>query len=66
MPQLSAVIECSDATHGVGGCIISDGGAKVPGDLSKAFGGGAFVMLGSMLSGHDESVGEVKLLMVKS
>ena len=55
MPQLSAVMECSDAAHGLDGHIISDGGAVVPGDLSKAFGGGGdFVMLGSMLSGHDE------------
>jgi len=58
-PQLSAVIECSDAAHGLGAHIISDGGCTVPGDLSKAFGGGAdFVMLGGMLAGHDESGGE--------
>ena len=57
-PQLSAVIECADAAHGLGGCIIADGGCKVPGDLAKAFGGGAdFVMLGGMLAGHDESGG---------
>lgn len=60
MPQLSAVIECSDAAHGVGGMIISDGGICYPGDISKAFGGGAdFVMIGSMLSGHEQSPGEV-------
>lgn len=60
MPQLSAVMECSDAAHGVNGCIISDGGIKNPGDVSKAFGGGAdFVMLGSMLAGYDESGGEI-------
>ena len=60
MPQLSAVLECADAAHGVGGCIISDGGAKVPGDISKAFGGGAdFVMAGSMFSGHEECAGEL-------
>ncbi|WP_420645571.1 GMP reductase [Candidatus Leptofilum sp.] len=59
-PQLSAVIECADAAHGLGGQIISDGGCKVPGDLAKAFGGGAdFVMLGGMLAGHDESGGEL-------
>ncbi len=40
-PQLSAIIECSDAAHGLGGQIISDGGCKVPGDVVKAFGGGA-------------------------
>lgn len=59
-PQLSAIIECADAAHGLKGQIISDGGCKVPGDVSKAFGGGAdFVMLGGMLAGHDESGGEL-------
>lgn len=58
-PQLSAIIECADAAHGLGGQIISDGGCKVPGDIAKAFGGGAdFVMLGGMFAGHDESGGE--------
>ena len=59
-PQLSAIIESSDAAHGLGGHIIGDGGCKVPGDVAKAFGGGAdFVMLGGMLAGHDESGGEM-------
>ncbi len=58
-PQLSAIIECADAAHGLGGQIVSDGGCKIPGDVSKAFGGGAdFVMLGGMLAGHNESGGE--------
>lgn len=58
-PQLSAIIECADAAHGLGGQIISDGGCTVPGDVAKAFGAGAdFVMLGGMLAGHDESGGE--------
>ena len=61
MPQLSAVIECADAAHGVNGSIISDGGITNPGDVAKALGGGAdFVMLGSMLAGHDESGGVVE------
>ena len=60
MPQMSAVMECADAAHGVDGCIISDGGIVHPGDVSKAFGGGAdFVMLGSVLAGHDESGGDL-------
>ena len=60
MPQLSAVIECADAAHGVGGYIISDGGITCPGDMSKAFGGGAdFVMVGGQFSGHDENPGDV-------
>ncbi|TRX71875.1 GMP reductase [Carboxylicivirga sp. M1479] len=59
-PQLSAIVECADAAHGLGGQIISDGGCSVPGDVSKAFGAGAdFVMLGGMLAGHDESGGQV-------
>ena len=57
-PQLSAIIECADAAHGLGGQIISDGGCAIPGDIAKAFGAGAdFVMLGGMLAGHDESGG---------
>ena len=59
-PQLSAVIECADAAHGLGGHIISDGGCKLAGDVAKAFGGGSdFVMIGSMFSAHDESGGEI-------
>ncbi len=59
-PQLSAIIECADAAHGLGGQIISDGGCKTPGDIAKAFGAGAdFVMLGGMLAGHNESGGKI-------
>ncbi len=59
-PQLSAIIECADAAHGLGGQIISDGGCTSPGDVAKAFGAGAdFVMLGGMLAGHDECGGEI-------
>eukprot|EP00667_Euglena_gracilis_P014045 EG_transcript_14530 len=59
-PQLSAVIECADAAHGLGGLIVSDGGCTCPGDFAKAFGAGAdFVMSGGMFSGHDESGGEL-------
>jgi len=59
-PQLSAVIECADAAHGLGGHIIADGGCTCPGDIAKAFAGGAdFVMLGGMLAGHDEGGGKV-------
>ncbi|MBD0832163.1 GMP reductase [Aestuariibaculum sediminum] len=59
-PQLSAIIECADAAHGLGGQIISDGGCTIPGDIAKAFGAGAdFVMLGGMLAGHTESGGEI-------
>ena len=59
-PQLSAIIECADAAHGLGGQIISDGGCAIPGDVAKAFGGGAdFVMMGGMFACHYESGGEL-------
>ena len=57
-PQLSAVIECADAAHGVGGHIIADGGCNSSGDMVKAFAAGAdFVMAGGMLAGHEECDG---------
>ena len=60
-PQLSAIMECADAAHGLGAHIIGDGGCTCPGDVAKAFGAGAdFVMLGSMLAGHDEGGGDVE------
>ena len=60
MPQVSAILECADAAHGVGGHIIGDGGITCPGDMAKAFGAGAdFVMAGGIFSGHDENPGEV-------
>ena len=60
-PQLSCIIECSDAAHGLGGHAMSDGGCTVPGDIAKAFGAGAdFVMLGGMLAGHKECEGEIE------
>jgi len=59
-PQLSAIIECADAAHGINGHIIADGGCTCPGDFSKAYGGGAdFVMSGGMFAGHDESSGKI-------
>merc|ERR1719240_1367570 len=59
-PQLSAVVECAEAAHGLGGLVISDGGCTCTGDVCKAFGAGSdFVMLGGMLAGHDESAGDL-------
>lgn len=59
-PQLSAIMECADAAHGLGGHIIADGGCTCPGDVAKAFGAGAdFVMLGGMFAGHDEGGGDM-------
>jgi len=59
-PQLSAIIECADAAHGLGALICADGGCTVPGDVVKAFGAGTdFVMLGGMLAGTEESGGNL-------
>lgn len=58
-PQLSAILECAEAAHDIGAHIISDGGIVHEGDIAKAFCAGAdFVMIGSMLAGHDVSPGE--------
>ena len=62
MPQLSAILECADSAHGVGGHIISDGGITCPGDMAKAFCGGSdFVMAGGIFAGHDENPGEIEI-----
>lgn len=59
-PQLSAIIECADAAHGLGGHIMADGGCTCPGDVAKAFGAGAdFVMIGGILAGHNEGGGKI-------
>jgi len=61
VPQFSAIIECADAANGVGGHIIADGGCTSSGDVAKALAAGAhFVMLGGMLSAHDESELELR------
>lgn len=64
-PQLSAIIECSHAAHGLKsgegrmGLICADGGCRIPADVCKAFAANAdFVMLGGMLAGTNECEGE--------
>ena len=61
-PQVSAIIECAEAAHGMGALIIGDGGCTSPGDVAKALGAGAdFVMLGGMLAGHDQGGGQIEV-----
>lgn len=66
-PQLSAIIECGHAAHGLKsgdgrlGLICADGGCRTPSDVCKAFAAGAdFVMLGGMLAGTEECEGDWK------
>lgn len=59
-PQLSAILDCADAAHGLDGMICSDGGCVHPGDVAKAFAAGAdFTMIGGMLAGYQECDGEI-------
>jgi len=58
-PQLSAIMEVSNAIKGFGVPIIADGGIRYTGDIPKAVAAGAdAVMLGSLLAGTKESPGE--------
>src|SRR5271167_2811123 len=62
VPQITAIAECSRATRGSGVPLISDGGIKFSGDISKAIAAGAdCVMIGSLLAGTEESPGETIL-----
>jgi GMP reductase len=59
-PQFSAVLECAQKAHDLGAHVVSDGGVTVVGDIAKALCAGAdFVMLGSLIAGHDISPGDV-------
>ena len=59
-PQFSALVECADAAHQVGGMVCCDGGITCPGDLGKAFGAGSdFIMIGSLFAGTDEAEGDI-------
>ncbi|HMC48095.1 MAG TPA: IMP dehydrogenase [Caballeronia sp.] len=62
VPQITAVANVSDALRGSGVPVISDGGVRFSGDVSKALAAGAdAVMMGSMLAGTEESPGDVFL-----
>jgi IMP dehydrogenase len=62
VPQMTAIAECSRASKGSGVPLISDGGIKYSGDITKAIAGGAdAVMIGSLFAGTDESPGETIL-----
>lgn len=60
VPQITAISDAAEAAESLGIPIIADGGIKYSGDIVKAIGAGAYiVMLGSLLAGHEESPGEL-------
>ena len=61
VPQLTAIALCAEVTKAAGVPLIADGGIRTSGDIVKALGAGAdLVMLGSLLSGTIETPGEIK------
>ncbi len=67
MPQITAVMDCAAVASSYGVPIIADGGIKFSGDICKAIGAGAdVVMLGNLFAGTDESPGEVVILQGRS
>lgn len=67
VPQISAISECARTAKEFGIPIISDGGIKYSGDVTKAVAAGAdAVMIGSLFAGTDESPGEIILYQGRS
>ena len=62
MPQLTAVMQCAEQADKMGKRVIADGGIKYSGDIVKALGAGAsVVMIGSLFAGTLESPGEIEI-----
>ncbi|MGQ9633302.1 MAG: IMP dehydrogenase [Bryobacteraceae bacterium] len=62
VPQITAIAEAARAARKAGVPLISDGGIKFSGDITKALAAGAdSVMIGSLFAGTDESPGEMIL-----
>jgi len=62
VPQLTAIMNCAEATHEAGVTLIADGGIRYSGDIVKALAAGAdAIMLGSVLAGHEECPGDTVL-----
>jgi IMP dehydrogenase len=60
VPQVTTILECSEAADEYGISCVADGGMKTSGDIAKALALGAdAVMVGGMLSGTDEAPGEL-------
>lgn len=67
VPQITAIMDCSEAADKVGKAVIGDGGIKYSGDITKAIAAGAnAVMLGSLFAGTEESPGELEIYQGRS
>jgi IMP dehydrogenase len=67
IPQITAVLECSQEALKSDIPVISDGGIKFSGDITKALAAGACsVMLGSLLAGTEESPGDIEIFQGRS
>ena len=67
VPQITAIANCASVANKRGIPVISDGGIKFSGDITKAIGAGASsVMIGGLFAGTDESPGETVLFQGRS
>ena len=67
VPQITAIMDAAEAAAPYGIPIIADGGIKYSGDITKAIGAGAdVVMIGSLLAGAEESPGEIEIFQGRS
>lgn len=67
VPQVTAIMDCSEAADKLGKKAIADGGIKYSGDITKAIGAGACaVMIGSLFAGTKESPGETEIFQGRS
>ena len=67
VPQISAILNVAEALEKSGVPLIADGGVRYSGDIAKALGAGAYVvMLGSLFAGTEEAPGEIELYQGRS
>jgi len=67
VPQIAAIVNCTAVSKKTGVPLIADGGIKFSGDVTKALGAGAHVvMIGGLFAGTEESPGELVIYQGRS
>jgi IMP dehydrogenase len=67
VPQITAIMDVAEALEKSGVPLVADGGIRYSGDIAKALGAGAnVVMLGSLFAGTEEAPGEIELYQGRS